>query len=163
MPLGHDVTVFESSPEPGGMLRYAIPEYRLPKAELAAEIAYIERLGVRIRCGCEVGRAQDMETIRREHDALFIAAGAPAGVSLGRGWRETFRRDRRSYVPPRGRKRRSPCRGQKAAVIGGGNTAVDCARHCRRLGCASVMLLYRRTRAEMPAADEEVEALWRKG
>ena len=149
---GHGVTVFESSPEPGGMLRYAIPEYRLPKAELAKEIAYIERLGIVIKCAVEVGKDVDIETIRQEHDALFIAVGASPGVSPALEGEElsgvvdglTFLRDVASGndVPI----------GARAAVIGGGNTAIDCARTLRRLGCPSVTLVYRRTRSEMPAA-----------
>ena len=160
---GHEVTVFESSPEPGGMLRYAIPEYRLPKAELAKEIAYIERLGVVIECAVEVGKDIDIQTIRQEHDALFIAAGASAGVSSGLEGEElsgvvdglTFLRDVASGndVPV----------GMRAAVIGGGNTAIDCARTLRRLRSPSVTLVYRRSRSEMPAAQHEVEALLEEG
>ena len=145
------------------MLRYAIPEYRLPKAELAKEIAYIERLGVAIRCGVEVGRDTDIEAIRQGHDALFIGAGAPVGLSLGVDGEDlagvidglTFLRNVASGEGP-------PV-GKRAAVIGGGNTAVDCARTIRRLGCASVTLVYRRSRTEMPAAHAEVEALLEEG
>ena len=161
--VGHDVTVFESFPEPGGMLRYAIPEYRLPKAELAKEIAYIEKLGVTIRCGVEVGKGKDIEAVRREHDALFIASGAPMALPLGVDGESlagvidglTFLRTIASGE--------GVAVGKRVAVIGGGNTAVDCARTARRLGSPSVMLVYRRTRAEMPAADAEVEALLEEG
>jgi heterodisulfide reductase subunit A len=160
---GHDVTVFESNPEPGGMLRYAIPEYRLPKGELKKEIDYIERLGVAIKCGIEVGNGLDLETVRQSHDALFIAVGAAAGVSPGIDGENligvvdglTFLRDIAANTAAP-----TPAR---AAVVGGGNTAVDCARTLRRLGCDSVTLVYRRTRAEMPASDEEVEALLEEG
>jgi len=160
---GHDVTIFESSREPGGMLRYAIPEYRLPKGELAKEIAYIEKLGVAIRCGIEVGRAIAIEAVRQEHDALFIAVGAAAGVSLGaEGEDLSGVMDGLAFL-------RKVAMGEEiavgntVAVIGGGNTAVDCARTVRRLGAPKVMLLYRRTRAEMPAADDEKEALSEEG
>ena len=161
--VGHDVTVYESYPEPGGMLRYAIPDYRLPKAELAKEIAYIEKLGVSIRCGIEVGKDKDLEAIRREHDALFIGTGAQAGLLLGVEGEDlagvidglTFLRkiaSGESIAVP-----------ESVAVIGGGNTAIDCSRTIRRLGCSSVKLIYRRTRAEMPAAHEEVEAVLEEG
>lgn len=160
---GHDVTVYESSPEPGGMLRYAIPEYRLPKAELKKEIDYIEKLGVTIKCGSSVGHDLDPETIRQSHDALFIAVGAAGGVSPGIEGEDligvvdglTFLRNVAANAAAP-----TPAR---AAVIGGGNTAVDCARTLRRLGCGSVTLVYRRSRAEMPAADAEVEALLEEG
>ena len=160
---GHDVTVFESSREPGGMLRYAIPQYRLPKGELATEIAYIEKLGVAIRCGVEVGRAIAIEAVRQEHDALFIAVGAAAGVSLGvEGEGLSGVMDGLAFLR-KVAEGDDIAVGKTVAVIGGGNTAVDCARTVRRLGAPKVMLLYRRTREEMPAADEEKEALSEEG
>src|SRR5690606_21297359 len=72
---GHEVTVFEALPEPGGMLRYAIPEYRLPKEEVKKEIGYIEKLGVTIRCGCEIGKDVSVDSIKNDFDAVFIATG----------------------------------------------------------------------------------------
>jgi hypothetical protein len=80
---GHDVTVYEALPEPGGMLRFAIPEYRLPKEELKKEIDYIRKLGVDIRCGAEAGSAAAAGEIRGSHDAVFVATGAPKGLPLG--------------------------------------------------------------------------------
>ena len=81
---GHDVTVYEALPEPGGMLRYAIPEYRLPKAELKKEIDYIERLGVMIQYGVEIGKDVTLDSIlKKEFDAVFIGTGAPKGLLLG--------------------------------------------------------------------------------
>jgi heterodisulfide reductase subunit A len=160
---GHEVTVFESSDEPGGMLRYAIPEYRLPKEELAKEIAFIRKLGVDIRCGVEVGKDIALEAVRQECDALFIAVGAAAGVSAGvEGEGLSGVTDGLAFL----RKvadGETMGLGKAVAVIGGGNTAVDCARTVRRLGAPKVMLFYRRTRAEMPAAEEEVEALMEEG
>ncbi len=145
------------------MLRYAIPEYRLPKGELAKEIAYIEKLGVAIRCGVEVGQGVAIEAVRQDHDALFIAAGAAAGVSLGVDGEDLSGvMDGLAFL----RKvadGEAMAIGKTVAVIGGGNTAVDCARTVRRLGAPKVMLLYRRTKAEMPAADEEKAALSEEG
>jgi heterodisulfide reductase subunit A-like polyferredoxin len=160
--LGHDVTVFEALPEPGGMLRYAIPEYRLPKSELAQEIDYIRRLGVRIECGVGVGREIALDKLAADYDALFIGTGAPKGIALGIPGEElagvidglTFLRGVEAGQPL--------SVGRRAAVIGGGNTAVDCARTVKRLG-SDVTVVYRRTAAEMPAAAEEVEALAREG
>jgi len=160
---GHDVTIYESSPEPGGMMRYAIPEYRLPKAELAREIACIEKAGVAIRCGVEVGRDVSIEEVRQGADALFIAAGASAGIPLnveGEGLSGVI--DGLAFLKKIA-SNEAVAVGSRVAVIGGGNTAVDCARTARRLGCPSVTLIYRRSRAEMPAADREVEALPEEG
>jgi heterodisulfide reductase subunit A len=160
---GHEVTVFESSPEPGGMLRYAIPEYRLPKAEVKKEIAFIERLGVAIRCGMEVGKDIGLDTLKEEHDALFIGTGAPSGLRLGvegehlRGVTDGLAFLRSVNAGEAGRTEGA------VAVIGGGNTAIDCARTARRLGANSVTLVYRRTRDEMPAAREEIEAMLHEG
>jgi heterodisulfide reductase subunit A2 len=160
---GDDVTVFEALPEPGGMLRYAIPEYRLPKSELAKEIGYIEKLGVTIRCGVEIGKDLTLDGIKNDHEAVFIGTGAPKGLSLGvegedlAGVVDGIRFLRAIN------NNETVTTGKSVAVIGGGNTAVDCARTAKRLGSESVKLIYRRTRDEMPAADEEVEALLHEG
>jgi heterodisulfide reductase subunit A2 len=160
---GHDVTVYEASPEPGGMLRYAIPEYRLPKEELRKEIGYIERLGVTIRCALTVGRDVAIDAIRADHDALFVATGAPGSIPL-----EVEGEDIPGIMEGleflrRVNSKETVTIGPKVAVIGGGNTAIDCARTAKRLGSESVRLIYRRTRHEMPAANEEVEALLEEG
>jgi heterodisulfide reductase subunit A len=160
---GHDVTVFEALPEPGGMLRYAIPEYRLPKEELRQEINYIERLGVVIRCGVEIGKDVTIESIKNDFDALFIGTGAPRGLLLGvegedlRGIMDGLRFLRAVNSGE------SVSLGKTVAVVGGGNTAVDCARTAKRLGSENVKLIYRRTRDEMPAAGEEIDALLHEG
>jgi heterodisulfide reductase subunit A len=160
---GHEVKVFEAMAEPGGMLRYAIPDYRLPKAELKKEIACIERLGVTIQCGIEVGKDISLDAISREHDAIFVATGAQEGMRLGiegedlEGVTDGLAFLRAIAVGAR------PSLGGTVAVIGGGNTAVDCARTARRLGSESVKVIYRRTRDEMPASDEEIKALLLEG
>ncbi|HEY5678016.1 MAG TPA: NAD(P)-binding protein [Myxococcales bacterium] len=165
---GYAVTIFESLPEPGGMLRYGIPDYRLPRGVLAAEIARIAALGVEIRCGVKVGADVPFEQIEREHDAVFVAIGAHRGKRIGIEGEDgpgvctgtAFLRQVAMGTPP-------PV-GKRVAVIGGGDTAVDAARVSRRLsvdaaGAASklgadVTLFYRRTLAEMPAIEEEVSA-----
>lgn len=160
---GHDVTVYEALPEPGGMLRYAIPEYRLPKSELMKEIDYIGRLGVTIRCNTEIGREISLEEIRSDYDAVFVGTGAPKGLPLNVDGEDLagvidgirFLRSVNSGEPVN--------IGKCVAVIGGGNTAIDCARTAKRLGSESVTLIYRRTREEMPAAGEEIEALLHEG
>jgi dissimilatory sulfite reductase flavoprotein subunit len=165
---GYAVTIFESLPEPGGMLRYGIPDYRLPRSVLAAEIARIAALGVEIRCGVKVGEDVPFEQIEREHDAVFVAIGAHRGKRIGIEGEDgpgvctgtAFLRQVAMGAPP--------AVGKRVAVIGGGDTAVDAARVSRRLsvdaaGAASklgaeVTLFYRRTLAEMPAIEEEVSA-----
>ena len=160
---GHQVTVFEALSEPGGMLRYAIPQYRLPKEELKKEIDYIEKLGVEIRCKIEIGKDITLEHIKENSDAIFIGTGAPRGLPLGvdgedlqgviDGIRFLNAVNSGEKIEP----------GKNVAVIGGGNTAVDCARTLKRLGSETVKLIYRRTRDEMPAAVEEVDALLHEG
>lgn len=160
---GHEVTVYEALPEPGGMLRYAIPEYRLPKDELKGEIDHIRKMGVDIRCGTEIGKQESIEDIKGGHEAVFVATGAPKGLPLGVEGEalEGVMDGIRFLRGVNDGQHASP--GKQVAVIGGGNTAVDCARTAKRLGSESVTLVYRRTRDEMPAADEEVEALLHEG
>lgn len=160
---GHEVTVFEALPEPGGMLRYAIPEYRLPKEELRKEIGYIEKLGVVIRCGTEVGKDISLEEIKNGFEAIFVGTGAPQGMVLGvEGEDQPGVIDGIRFLRAVN-SNESVVTGKNIAVIGGGNTAIDCARTAKRLGSESVKLIYRRTRDEMPAASEEIEALLHEG
>ena len=160
---GYSVTIFEALPEPGGMLMYGIPEYRLPKAVVRKEIGYIRQLGVEIRTGMQVGKDISLRDIRKEYAAVFIAAGAQGGVQLGvegdelPGVLEGIGFLREINL---GNKVKI---GQKVAVIGGGNTAIDCARTARRVGGEEITILYRRSRAEMPALAEDVQSLEKEG
>ncbi len=153
--LGYRVVVYEAAAEPGGMLRLGIPEYRLPRRVLDREIDRIRAGGVEIRCGVRVGEAVPWSELA-SYDAVFVASGAHQGRAVGMegedsaGVRSGL--DFLKQVNAGGR----PDLGRRVVVIGGGNTAMDCARSARRLG-AEVLVLYRRTRAEMPAIDEEVE------
>ncbi|MDR1823936.1 MAG: [FeFe] hydrogenase, group A [Bifidobacteriaceae bacterium] len=154
---GHDVTVFERQRMAGGMMRYGIPEYRLPKATLDREIAAIEAVGVKIECRKSLGTHLRLEDLQRDFDAVYLAIGSwtatpmhldgenADGVWLGINFLEAVAKDR------------APQLGSDVLVIGGGNTAIDCARTALRLG-ANVKIIYRRTQAEMPAAPAEVEA-----
>lgn len=161
--LGYSVTIFEALPEPGGMLMYGIPEYRLPKEVVRKEIGYIRQLGVEIKTGMRVGKDISLADIRKEYRAVFIAAGAHGGVRLGVAGDDLpgvmegigFLRDINL-----GKKVKI---GKKVAVIGGGNTAIDCARTARRAGGKDITIIYRRSRAEMPALAEDVESLEREG
>jgi NADPH-dependent glutamate synthase beta subunit-like oxidoreductase len=160
---GYSVTIFEARPEPGGMLRHGIPEYRLPKAVLRKEIGYIEQLGVEIRTGVRVGLDLSLQEIKKECQALFIAAGVQGARRLGiegeglPGVLEgiTFLR--------RINRGESLEVGRRVAIIGGGNTAMDCARTVRRLGGEEVTVVYRRSRAELPALVEEAASLENEG
>lgn len=160
---GYQVTIFEALPEPGGMLRYGIPEYRLPKKVLHKEVGFIRRLGVTIKTGVRVGRDLDLREIKNDFQALFIAVGAHAGKKTG-----LERADHPGVLEGISFLRRFNLReslkiGRRVAVIGGGNTALDCARTARRLGAQKVTILYRRSRNEMPALLEEVVAAEREG
>jgi len=163
---GHDVTIFEALPEPGGMLRYGIPEYRLPKVTLGKEINYIRKLGVEIKTGVDIGKDISLADIRKNHDAVFLGVGARSGMSLGI---EGLEREELPGVTDGIRflqmvnLGKKATIGKKVAVIGGGNTAIDCARTVKRLGAEEVRIVYRRSRAEMPAAPEEVEAAEKEG
>jgi NADPH-dependent glutamate synthase beta subunit-like oxidoreductase len=162
--LGYkNVTVFEALPEPGGMFRVGIPEYRLPTAILEKDIAFITRHGITIKTGVRIGKDIGFEKLKKDHDAVLVAIGAHQGMSLGienenaQGVHEgvTFLRNAAlgQPVPNKGR----------AIVIGGGNVAMDVSRTCVRLGFDKVHLLYRRTRKEMPASPWEVEAAEHEG
>jgi formate dehydrogenase major subunit len=153
---GHDVVVFDRHPEPGGMLRYGIPDYRLPPAVLDAEIGRIVGLGVSIECGVDVGVDVPIEDLRSEYDAVFIAAGASEAVPLGvRGEHADGVWSGIDYLA-QANAGAIPDLGRRVVVVGGGNTAVDAARVALRTG-AAVELHYRRTRAEMPAIDAEID------
>jgi heterodisulfide reductase subunit A-like polyferredoxin len=160
---GHNVTIFEALPEPGGMLRVGIPEYRLPKEILRQEIGYIQKLGAEIRTGIQVGKDVSLTELRKTYDAVFVAVGAHGGMKLGvegediPGVTEGVGFLRAASL---GEKVKV---GKKVAVIGGGNTAIDCARTAKRLGAKEVTIVYRRSRAEMPASVEEVTAAEKEG
>ena len=162
--LGYKPTVYESEPRPGGMLVQAIPAYRLPREELAREIRMIERMGVTIETNMRLGKDFTLEQLKSEGcEAVFLAIGAPEGVRLGipgedaQGITEAMAFLRQYNI------RGSVPVGKNVVVIGGGNAAIDAARTAMRLGAESVSILYRRTRAEMPAYEEEVEEAEHEG
>ena len=160
--LGHDVTIFEERSEPGGMLRFAIPEYRLPKAVLAREVELIERTGVKFVFNTRAGFDLSLNDLASQYDAAFISIGT---------WKESW-----LYVPgteltgvyPALPFLESVAAGQtiklgsRVAIIGGGNAAIDSARTARRMG-ATATILYRRERKDMPAIDEEILAAEEEG
>lgn len=161
--LGFSATIFEALPEPGGMLRYGIPEYRLPKDILRREIGYIQQLGVDIRTGVKVGTDISLVDMRNTYQAMFIAIGAHGGMQLGLE-REDLPgvMDGVTYLRLINLGKRVKL-GKRVAVIGGGNTAIDCARTARRSGAKDVTIIYRRTRKEMPAIEEDIEGAEKEG
>lgn len=159
---GIQATIYEAESEPGGMLRVGIPKYRLPRDVLDREIEEITRLGVEFKTGVRVGRDLELEELKREYDAVFIATGAhrsrplkipgedEPGVRAGL----EFLKAVNAGQPPE--------IGKRVLVIGGGNTAIDAVRTALRLG-ASPTIVYRRTRAEMPAVPDEIEEAEHEG
>ena len=160
---GYAVTVMDMMPEMGGMLRYGIPEYRLPKAVLAAEVKQIEALGVTMCNNVKVGRDVTLEALRQSYDAILVAVGAWKSTGIGcegdklEGVLGGI--DMLQEVNLGGR----PDLGKNVAVVGGGNVAMDACRTAVRLGAENVYVIYRRTRAEAPAEDLEIEEALEEG
>lgn len=159
---GAEVAVYDAREKPGGMLRYGVPDYRLPQNVLDAEIARIIDLGVKLNLNVSIGRDLLLDELRARHDYLYLAIGAQHGRDLGNPgadgpgvWNSSTYLDRvnRGEAVPLG---------QRVVVVGGGNSAVDAARCARRAG-ASVTILYRRSLAEMPAITREVEEAVEEG
>ncbi|MBP1633082.1 MAG: Glutamate synthase small chain, partial [Acidobacteria bacterium] len=157
---GHQVVVYEKRERPGGLLRYGIPEYRLPEAVVDAEVARLEALGVEFRTGVALGEEMGLEELKAAHDAVVVATGAWEGQPMGMPGESLLEAGLDYLEQVAGGRHALP--GRRCAVIGGGNTAMDVARVLRRLG-AEVTVLYRRTAAEMPAIAEEAAAAARDG
>jgi heterodisulfide reductase subunit A-like polyferredoxin len=161
--LGYESTVFEALPVAGGMLRVGIPEYRLPRDVLDAEIEWLERLGIEIKLNTPIGEGFSLDDLKSSgYSAVYVAVGAHTGLKLDVAGEDlpgvldgvTFLRDANLG--------RTVQLGKKVAVIGGGNVAIDSARTAHRMG-ADVTILYRRSRAEMPAREEESIAAEHEG
>ncbi|MEM2921059.1 MAG: NADPH-dependent glutamate synthase [Candidatus Bathyarchaeia archaeon] len=166
--MGHEVCVFEALHKPGGVLMYGIPEFRLPKRIVEAEVSYVKSLGVRLELNRVIGKSDTVEELLEEYDAVFIGTGAGLPNFLGipgenlcgvYSANEFLIRSNlmRAYEFP---KYDTPVKiGERVAVIGAGNVAMDAARTALRLGAGEVHIVYRRTEREMPArADEVVNA-----
>ncbi|MGA2594974.1 MAG: FAD-dependent oxidoreductase [Bryobacteraceae bacterium] len=159
--LGHDCTLFDAHPLPGGMLRYGIPAYRLPKDALDSEIDAIRQLGARFRMDTRWGREFTVTELRAQHDAVFIAIGAQRTQGLRcEGEENALAGIEFLELVANGN---PPSLGRDVVVLGGGNTAMDCARTAVRLGARHVRILYRRGRPEMPCPMAEVEAAEAEG
>jgi glutamate synthase (NADPH/NADH) small chain len=164
--LGHDVTIFEALHKAGGVLVYGIPEFRLPKAIVQAEVDYVQRLGVEIKSNVVVGTVYTVsELLEQGYDAVFIGIGAGGPMFLnipGENLSGVYSANEfltrsnlmKAYLFPEAD---TPVkRSKKVAVVGGGNVAMDAARTAIRLGADEVYLVYRRSEEEMPARIEEV-------
>jgi formate dehydrogenase major subunit len=150
-----NITVFEAFSKPGGMLRYGIPDYRLPQDVLDKEISRIEKLGVEIKCNQIIGKDISYEDLQKNHDAIFVGIGAHKGKLLGIPNEDAENVFTGTEFLNKINSGESIDVGDKVLVIGGGDTAIDAARISKRLG-AEVTVVYRRTRAEMPAIEEEI-------
>lgn len=154
--LGHSVTVFDAMPNMGGMLRYGIPEYRLPKALLDREIAQIAALGVTLKNNVKIGKDVSLADLQKDFNAVILAAGAWNSSKMRVPGEESekvlggidFLRTVALGAPAD--------IGKTVAIVGGGNTAMDACRTAVRLGAENVYVIYRRTRDEMPAEDVEI-------
>ncbi len=159
--LGHAVTIFEALGKAGGMMRWGIPDYRLPKEVLDSEINVIRSAGVHIKLNTRIESVERL--FKRGHDAVFLALGAHRGMTLGiKGEDHPDVMDGAAFL----KNVNSGIRvdpGESVAVIGGGNTAIDSARTAIRLGAKKVQIVYRRGRTEMPASDDEIHAAIQEG
>ncbi|MDR3627160.1 MAG: FAD-dependent oxidoreductase [Ignavibacteriaceae bacterium] len=162
---GYSVTIFEKLPKLGGMLRYGIPEYRLPKEVLDSEIKWMLDLGIEVKTGVELGLDFNLqELLSEEYDAVFLGVGAHKASKLGVDGEDStygvfrgidfLREIQLSHIPE--------LKG-KVIVVGGGNTAIDAARTALRCGAENVKIVYRRSLNEMPAGREEIMAAQKEG
>lgn len=163
--MGYPVTVFEALPRAGGMATVGIPDYRLPKDVLNHEADLIKRMGVAFKNNSRIEKLNWPDLKKQGFKALFLAIGAHVGTTIGcegedagydgfvQGAEFLRHLSLGGKVAPR----------KKVVIIGGGNVALDCARSCARLGFAEVEILYRRSRAEMPASDAEIREAQEEG
>ena len=155
--MGHDVTIFEALPMAGGMLNVGIPPYRLPWNKIDDAVNWVKELGIKLKLNSPVNSSEEFDKLVEEYDAVYIAAGAHKSVALdipgeedlkgvlhGITYMKDINLENQKKVPSR------------VAVVGGGFTAIDCARSSLRLGAREVFIIYRRTLKEMPAGELEV-------
>lgn len=152
---GYPVTVFEAFPKPGGMLRYGIPDYRLPPDILDGEIQRILDMGVELKSETSVGKDISMDDLRNSYKSVFVGIGAHTGLNLRVEGEDAENVMTGTDFLHRVNAGESVELGDSVVVVGGGDTAVDAARVARRLG-SKATILYRRTRQEMPAIEEEI-------
>jgi glutamate synthase (NADPH) small chain len=169
---GHDVTIYEALHKAGGVLVYGIPEFRLPKKIVAQEVERLQAAGVKIECNVVIGRTYTIPELQKNFDAVFIANGAGLPVFMnvpGENFKGVYSANEyltrinlmAAYDFPRSD---TPVlNGQRVAVVGGGNVAMDAVRTAKRLGAKAAMIVYRRTHDELPARSEEVHHAEQEG
>lgn len=162
--MGHEVSIYEKQPELGGMLRYGIPSYRLPRKRLQEDIDAILSTGIKVHTNFEIGRDADLKSLREEFDCVHVAIGAQVDKKMG-----IEGEDKRGVfsavemLRAIGLGNMPDFKDKKVVVIGGGNVAMDCTRSAKRLGASSVTCVYRRRIADMTALEEEVEGAIAEG
>ena len=162
--MGHQVTVFEMLPELGGMLRYGIPNYRLPKERLDEDINAILKTGVEVKYGLRIGKDMTIQSLREEYDAVLITIGASTDKKLGiEGEQSDGVLSAVQFLRDVGKNQNPDLTGQEVAVVGGGNVSMDAVRTARRLGAKKVTILYRRRVADMTALPGEIEGAVSEG
>ncbi|WIV13364.1 molybdopterin-dependent oxidoreductase [Proteiniborus sp. MB09-C3] len=160
---GHDVTIYEAMPKLGGMLRYGIPQYRLPKEILDKEIQLIEQMGVKMITNIRVGKDITLDHIRENNDAVFVSIGAWKSTKLNCPGEELEGSIGGIDFLAKVVTNEPVLLGERVAVVGGGNTAMDACRTAVRLGAKEVYNIYRRTKEEMPAEEIEIKEAEEEG
>ena len=162
--MGHRVTVYEQRPKLGGMLRYGIPDYRLPQEVLDRDIRHILSAGVQVCTGVSIGVDRSMEDIQRSYDAVYIAIGAHTDKKLGLEGEDSQNVvSAVELLRDIGEGRGPDFTGKRVCVVGGGNVSMDAARTALRLGAAQVTCVYRRRVEDMTALSEEIEEAMAEG
>ncbi len=152
---GHDVTMFESKPDIGGMIRWGIPAYRLPRDVIKNEYQRVFDMGVELKLNTKVGKDISLDQLKSDYDAIYSAIGAQVGWSLGLEGEDSSNVYTGVELLYKHNMEEELNIGDKVIVVGGGDTAMDVARSCKRLG-ADVTVVYRRSRKEMPAIEEDI-------
>lgn len=162
--MGHEVTIYDQRPKLGGMVRYGIPDYRLPQAKLDEDISFILSTGVRVKTGVSIGTDITMEDLGKQFDAVYLSIGAHTDKKLGidgEGSRGVI--SAIEFLRAAGDGAPIDLTDKRVVVVGGGNVAMDCTRTAKRLGAASVECVYRRRIADMTALQEEIDEALAEG
>ena len=162
--MGHQAVIYEMLPKLGGMLRYGIPNYRLPKDRLDQEIQAVLKTGVEVRHGLKIGRDITIQQLREEYDAVLITIGASTDKKLGlEGEDAEGVLSAVQFLRDVGSSKIMDLTGKEVAVIGGGNVSMDAVRTAKRLGAKKVSIVYRRRTADMTALPDEIEGAVAEG
>ena len=162
--MGHQAVVYEMLPKLGGMLRYGIPNYRLPKERLEDDINCILKTGVQVKYGMKIGQDITIQQLRKEYDAVLITIGASTDKKLGlEGEDADGVLSAVQFLRNVGKNIIMDLTGKEVAVVGGGNVSMDAVRTAKRLGAKKVSIVYRRRRADMTALPQEIEGAIAEG